>query len=399
MSRVRKPGMLYFAALLLSGHALLFYGFPLAALVGVWLLFALWFLSAGGAQAMLVAVSLAVSTLVLNFAIHSTGLEQSIYYRPHELMKSYQQDFGEIFKPNTQFSMAARFGDIEALEKVGVMEPHEIAYRTDSLGFRNPADYHGQKVVLLGDSFVAGANDTQSCILSEWLRKDHGLDTYNLGFPGDLNDYVNRFDAFRRVTGGHARVLMFVYEGNDYRPFTHRPVEHLNPVERYYALFKNSGLWRYTRSLYLRGMKKSRMRPVPSVPVTSIDGKQPMAFFSEDRSLLERHVPWQESELRFGEAFQSLRPQLEAIFFVPVKYRVYAQWLTREVLPNEQWNYLAAAAERAGIPAHDLTPALQAEAARLLPQGQYVYWRDDTHWNCDGMRTAAIEVARVLETR
>ncbi len=33
---------------------------------------------------------------------------------------------------------------------------------------------------------------------------------------------------------------------------------------------------------------------------------------------------------------------------------------------------------------------------RQLPEGRYVYWRDDTHWNCLGMRAAAASVAAQL---
>ena len=136
---LKKPTLSYWLALLLSFHALLFYGFPIAALLTVWVLLALWFLFAGGTQALLAAASLAVGTLLLNFAIQATGLERSIYYRPHELMSAKDADFGGIYKPNTQFSMNALFGDIEAMEKVGIKEPHETAYHTDRLGFRNSA--------------------------------------------------------------------------------------------------------------------------------------------------------------------------------------------------------------------------------------------------------------------
>jgi hypothetical protein len=392
---LKRPALLYVLALLLSFHALLFYGFPRAALFAVWLILAIVFLFAGGPQAMLSAVSLVLFTLLLNAAVHFTGLERSIYYRPHELMKSSDPDFGAIFKPDTQFSMNALFGDIEAIEKAGVKEPHEIAYLTDSLGFRNPSDYHGQKFVLVGDSFVAGANDTQSCLLTEWLRQDHTLDAYNLGFPGDMNDYVNRVRAFRRVKGNDFRIALFVYEGNDFIPFTNKHVARHSLPDRYFDLFRNSSLWRYTRSLYLRGQKKRSGEHAPPALVQEIGGK-PVAFYSKEQALINNRNTLKETELNFVAALQTLKPNLSEIFFVPVKYRVYAQWLPEQTLPNEQWKYLAEAARQAGIPAHDLTPVLSAEAARLLPQGQYVYWRDDTHWNCKGMRVAAAEVARIL---
>jgi hypothetical protein len=130
--------------------------------------------------------------------------------------------------------------------------------------------------------------------------------------------------------------------------------------------------------------------------VQEIGGK-PVAFYSKEQALINNRSTLQETDLNFVSALQILKPNLTEIFFVPVKYRVYAQWLPAQSLPNEQWKYLAEAARQAGIPAHDLTPVLRAEAERLLPQGHYVYWRDDTHWNCNGMRVVAAEVARLLQ--
>jgi hypothetical protein len=293
--------------------------------------------------------------------------------------------------------MEAQFGDIEATEKAGIREPHVISYVTDGLGFRNPADFQGQRFVLVGDSFLAGANDTESCLITEWLRRDHGLDAYNLGFPGDMNDYVSRIEAFRKANGSDFKLALFVYEGNDFRPFTHRPQEKLTPLKHYHEFFKDSSLWRYTRWLYLRAVKKQEGNN--HSPFVRKVGDNEMAFLKTERPIAHNATSLDESSLHFADAFRILRPNLVQVFFIPVKYRVYAQWLTDASLPNEQWTYLSSAAAQAGIPAYDLTQALAQEATRLLPEGRYVYWRDDTHWNCLGMRAVAAPVAAQLRPR
>lgn len=381
-------------AVILIGHALLFYGLPLPALVTLWLLLSVWLYLAGPAPALLAAFSIGFFTLLLNVFIGISGLERSIYYRPHEQMKARNADYGETFKPNAQASMSALFGDIEALEKVGIKEPHEIAYVTDSLGFRNPADYHGQGFVLVGDSFLAGANDTQSCLISEQLRQKHGLDTYNLGFPGNMDEYVQRVRAFRKANGDNFKMALFVFEGNDFNPFTNSPVEEKTFLKSYHAYFMHSSLWRYTRWLYLRTQKKQGTPK--SNPFVRKIGKEDVAFLSSDPSLAGSSTPLDESRLHFVDALNMLKPNLVQIFFIPVKYRVYAKWLVDRPLPNTQLDYLQQAAKLAGIPVFDLTPALTQEAERLLPQGQYAYWRDDTHWNCNGMRAVATPVAGQL---
>lgn len=381
-------------ALVLVGHALLFYGLPLPALVTLWLLLSAWLYLAGPAPALLVAFSIGFFTLLLNVFVGVSGLERSIYYRPHEQMKARNADYGDTFKPNTQASMSALFGDIEAMEKVGIKEPHEIAYVTDGLGFRNPADYHGQSFVLVGDSFLAGANDTQSCLISEQLRQNHGLDTYNLGFPGNMDEYVQRVRAFRKAKGEDFKMALFVFEGNDFYPFTNSPVEQKTLLKSYHAFFMHSSLWRYTRWLYLRTQKKHGNQQ--SKPFVRKIGRESVAFLSSEPPLAGGSTPLDESRLHFVDALNILKPNLVQIFFVPVKYRVYAKWLADKPLPNAQLDYLRQAARQAAIPVFDLTPALVQEAERLLAQGQYVYWRDDTHWNCNGMRAVAAPVASQL---
>jgi hypothetical protein len=390
-----KRGLvLYLIAFLVTSHVFLFYGFPDVAKIVAGLLLAILFLFIGGAQALLLAISLAVFTLLLNAGIHFAGLERSLYYRPHELLKSNDPDFGDVYKPNTQFSMYAPFNDIQAMENVGIIEPHEIFYHTDEIGFRNPSNYHGQQLVLVGDSFIAGVTDTQSCILTEWLRREHQLDTYNLGHPGGMDDYVNRIKAFRQRYGDNFRVLLFVFESNDFdSPYTGKALSKPSMTKRYSSVFRTTSLWRYSRSLYLRGVKSKSSKV--AVKVKTIGG-QPVAFYKQDLAAIGNYTPLVENRIHFVAALNEIKPVVSQIFFIPAKYRVYSQWISKEPLPNEQWNYLTTAAKQAGIPAYDLTPALTKDAARLLPQGEYVYWRADTHWNCNGMRAAATEVARVL---
>jgi len=310
-------------------------------------------------------------------------------------LKSSTSEFGDVYKPDIQYNMKSLFGDIQAMENIGVMEPHEFIYHTDSLGFRNPVNYHGQEFILVGDSFIAGVADTQSCLVTEWLRREHQLDTYNLGYPGDMDDYVNRIKAFRHRYGDHFRVLLFIFEGNDFNfAYTGKPTPKLGLSKRYTSAFKNTSLWRYTRWLYLRAAKSKSGEKIGAV-VKPIGGRS-VAFYKQDLAAVENHTRLMESQMHFVSAIQDIKPVLSQIFFIPTKYRVYNQWISQTKLPNEQWNYLATAASQAGIPVYDLTPALTTEAVRLLPEGQYVFWRDDTHWNCNGMRVAANEVARFI---
>jgi len=84
------------------------------------------------------------------------------------------------------------------------------------------------------------------------------------------------------------------------------------------------------------------------------------------------------------------------VFFIPEKYRVYKEYISDgRALPQPQRSLLALKAfyEPHGVPVVDLTPVLSAAARSLLAQDQYVFWRDDSHWNGNGMRAVAPVVA------
>jgi hypothetical protein len=42
----------------------------------------------------------------------------------------------------------------------------------------------------------------------------------------------------------------------------------------------------------------------------------------------------------------------------------------------------------------NLTPEFRKQAEALLARGEYLYWLDDTHWNAEGIRVAAQEIAK-----
>ena len=51
-----------------------------------------------------------------------------------------------------------------------------------------------------------------------------------------------------------------------------------------------------------------------------------------------------------------------------------------------------------GIAVVNLIQALRVAAKAGLERHEYVYWRDDTHWNGRGVAIAAAEILRVIPT-
>jgi len=78
--------------------------------------------------------------------------------------------------------------------------------------------------------------------------------------------------------------------------------------------------------------------------------------------------------------------------FLPTKYRVYAPHLDDGPvtgLRHLHWQATENLARSLGVPAYDMTPHLAAAAESALESGDFVYWRDDTHWNGLGTATVA----------
>jgi hypothetical protein len=131
-----------------------------------------------------------------------------------------------------------------------------------------------------------------------------------------------------------------------------------------------------------------------AVLVREIGGKQ-MGFLQQYIAVTrrERECDWS----AVATALATMHPHLALIALAPTKYRVYADLLEPgTTLPRAQWRFVEATARALGVPAIDLAPVLRQRAAELLRQGRYVYWRDDTHWNAEGMDAAAEAIAAAL---
>lgn len=127
-------------------------------------------------------------------------------------------------------------------------------------------------------------------------------------------------------------------------------------------------------------------------------GKQAMGFFRLDGLIAV--AP--RVSLKFDrEPHAEVWRRTKCVFFVPTKLRVYAAYLpdsVRRKLQGEPPGLRALRDFMKGKPAEvvDLTPFLRRAADNRLQRGQYVFWRDDTHWNVNGVKAVSAEVARCL---
>jgi hypothetical protein len=384
---------------LIAVHVLLAYGLPEWLFLTLTIAIGVLYWRIGALNAATVSVTLVFITVFYWAALKITGLEDSIYYRPDDKYTSFDyENSHRRYEANVQFDQPMAFGDLRAMTRqdaatADIAEPRRMRFHSDSDGFRNDDDYHGQRYLLVGDSFIAGISNGQEDLLVTQLRRDHGLDTYSLAYPGNLADYAAYIRGFVHRHGQDARVLLFLFEGNDFEESRGRKQNVVARYgRRYYAMFSGLNTYRVTMSLLKRSTRTRENGNV--VELAELTGRK-LAFY-KDYAEIARRAQWPEPE-GFERTLASLQPYLARVYFIPDKYRVYYKHLgTGKPLPDAQWNYLDGLCRKYALRCTNLTAPLARESDVLLRHGRFTWWRDDTHWNRSGIAVAARVVAADL---
>jgi hypothetical protein len=331
--------------------------------------------------------------------LHASGLDQAIYYRFHERFATWSARLGHrAYQPGISYRAREPHGDLQILTPEPIAEPRDVVFHSDSEGFRNDADYAGEPWVLIGDSFIVGVGCSQPDILSARLAP-RGIRAYNLAHPGGPLDYEIYWRSFARRHGRASRPVLFLFEGNDFpetvgareRSAFWTALDHA--VRDATAPLTRLSTYRVTRSLVSRFAARGELDG-EQVRVLPLAGAR-LAFW--EREMRHTRAPALEDMALTDAAFARLAGDLAAVFFIPTKYRVYQPWLApSEHLPDASWQHLARLCAEFRVACTDLTPALVRRSEILLAEGRFTWWRDDTHWNGEGIDAAAARVAEVL---
>ena len=377
-------------------HVLLAYGLPSGVLLLLAVATGILYARVGAMGAVVMTFTLAAVTLFYSLALTLTGFDHAIYFRPDERLSTFDYRHNHrIFRPGANLDMHMPQGDLQSMTRIKIAQPRDVSYHIDSHGFRNDADYQGQKYLLVGDSFVVGSGSTQADMISAQLAQDYGIATYNLAHPGDVPDYAQYVAGFKARHSTGAKLLVFIFEGNDFvasHPKKRSAVTLF--FKRYSNLFSDTSVFRVTKSLYARAQRSSQIADSEYLIITTLQGKK-IAFLKR-YAQVTRQVSQPPIE-SFERAIGDMGADIERIFFIPTKYRVYHKYVDPgTVLPNAAWEYLNEVCRKKNIKCTNLTQPLIKATDELLAQGETTWWRDDTHWNRNGMAVAARAVAETL---
>ncbi len=326
------------------------------------------------------------------------------------------------FRPGARYHRDDVYGNLAALGNL----PEHREYRaqtftTDALGYHNPpglADTGAVAAILFGTSQSAGAEVNDGETLSAQLTERMGRLVYNAA-AGDLGLGQMRALA-RRLGVEQGLVILEPPETADLPPMiTVPPGLAVGPCPAVLrALDRPAACRRLGRLAMdvrvsplqifaqraLKAIQNDRLLPNPYAGIVlraRLRNGADMLFLPEERvrfhearteEPLVRYVSWLNGKLR-ADSLHLL------VVLVPKKFTVYAPLLQPPEAGVDHAAAYHARVERrlrgAGIAVVNLTEPFRAAAAAGVDAGEYIYWRDDTHWNAAGIAIAAAEIARV----
>jgi hypothetical protein len=357
--------------------------------------------------------------LAADLALRALVPLDRVSYRVWEATRTFGA--GTPFRPGLRYDRPRVYGNLAALgNQPDLREYHRVVFTSDTLGYHNPPETAGGPVaaLLFGSSFAAGTetNDTEG--LAAELTRLVGRRVFNAA-PGDPAPLGVR--ALARGLGLRRGVVIYEYfEGAGPPPIDALPPDPASVrcrallggwssprvcggLTRLLQRVRVSPLQVYASRVYRR-LQNERLLPNPAarrVLRARLANGREILFLAEEPALARATRPV-EPVVR---ALAWLAARLDLLDFdllvvlVPQKYAVYGPLLADGGEEDGAERYLArleSALNARGIATVNVAEPLRTAARAALPYDQYVYWRDDTHWNARGVRVAAAAVAPAL---
>ena len=351
-------------------------------------------------------LTIAFSTSVLLFfSFYILGFfvkNDTIHYRPNDKLMTHFN----FYEPNEKVKMKMSYGDLGAMTAgndlyKSIHEPRFVEFITDRNGYRNKDEIVDADFALIGDSFVVGNGTSQDSILSENLSRSLDYKFVNLGYPGSPYDYEIIAKQKLKLYGKKVKIFLFYFEGNDFinnnsteppKKFIFRKhIKKLESLKSKYLNFiypkdhtlvraiRRKGMSSYSKiQNFIKSKNNSQnleyKNQINKVKISKIGSKN-IGFFQSYIDATNSKV-LNAYKIKDNEILKDI----EAIFFLPTKFRVYNDIkvnLGFETLNNLYLNNC--------IPIINTTNELKKKASELIINDKYVFWRDDTHLNNFGI--------------
>ena len=325
------------------------------------------------------------------------------FYREHE---KYARS--DVYQTNVNDLIMMPHGDLYAMglptssERELIKEPRANRFITDEWGFRNAVgELIESNIILVGDSFIVGNGTSQEQSPAVVLGTILGKKVGSLAYPSEPEQYEKRIKEFLPKLSTKAKIFVFYFEGNDFNrmsgDYEYRPSSGLEYVKfKYFELEQffdgflkkihnnDNAIFRRVRSLSHRiNGYIFKFEEYGYVTYKEING----AMFGFYRAYVEKTKNSNEL-MAYIFKDEKVISRVNGIFFIPTKYRTYGKIMNLPLENNGGLEFLKNGYAKSGIPVFDLTGCLEDESQKLLLKNQFTFYRDDTHWNGNGIRAA-----------
>lgn len=369
-------------------------------------------------------IILLVSIISISFGKNE---KHGYFYRAHEKyttkQKSYYRNISDIiFIP---------YGDIYVLDsglnkkRELIKVPREQHFITDAYGIRNDeTKIEEAEVILVGDSFITGVGTTQKHIPSNVLSRISGKKVASLSYGGlDPKDYEIFIKKYLNIIREDAKIFVFYFEGNDFNIINNelnkKKIDNSKYFEwRGYQIPIISGKIRFAYERLERNKDKFLLKILSDKNyfLKNIRAKSHLAYRKFFSKLHNTGSPVKyfkignnmvgflhfdnNKDMNYSTyIFQNkeILNRVNGIFFIPTKQRIYSDYINNIVnINNNKFKFLKNSYSKINVPAYNLSDFMKNSVPGYLDRGKYLYWRDDTHWNNNGIFEAMSYVNKIM---
>lgn len=328
---------------------------------------------------------------------------EAVAFRAWEALTSRPSASGP-FQASARFETETAYGDLASVANLPALRHlRPERFSTDAAGCRNGPVSGTPEILLVGDSFGAGCAVNDDEMLSVRLEQDLGRKVYNAaGFTPGLDE----IRATLRRLGMTRGLVLFEHVERWGAPQKFEPARGLldKPSQRRLGAWRDySPLQVWCRRAHRR-IEDDRILPnanAAEVLRGTLPSGETMLFLRFERRL-KRTL---DDADRAAAHWRGLADELKkdgfdlAVVLVPNKSTIYGPLTPEGADVAEGRAFLRRIEEKLnglGVPAIDLSPALEKAAREGLAGRKWIYRLDDTHWTPEGHRVASAAVAALL---
>ena len=326
-----------------------------------------------------------------------------------------------------------RHGDIYALDsglnrkREQIKVPRKQKFITDSYGMRNDrTNIEDAEIILVGDSFITANGTTQEHIPSNILSEISGKKVAALSYGGlDAMDYEIFIDKHLDKIKKDAKIFIFYFEGNDFTKINNKtdikkidgskyfewgghqlPLVSGKIRVAYERLERNKDKFLLRvlseKNYFLRNIRAkshimyrkffSKLHNTNSpIKYFKIGNKTVGFFYNENSEINNEYNTYIFKDNKILE-------RIAGVFYIPTKLRIYSPLIDSITYnSNKKLEYLINSYSLLGIPVYDLSENFNLSVSKYLLEEKYLYWRDDTHWNHNGIFEAMSYVNSIMK--